>query len=352
MLPYALNDLHCDTLTALSQEDEALLSALRDPCRKSEAVDILTQRVRETNTLDLPGRHFSLSAIPEGVHWCQCCAIFIPDELRGEDAIAYYDLHQRSFHRQMETLSHKVLPCTDAAGMEDAWAQGKAAAILTVENGSALAGRLERVETLAQDGVRMVTLTWNGKNELASGNVTDCGLTQFGKEAIRELERVGILLDVSHLNDRSFWDVLEVSGKPFAASHSNARSVCAHKRNLTDEQIREMVARNCLIGLNYCQNFLRSGTRPASLDDLWQHVERFLELGAEHCLALGSDADGTDVPPGLDSPAAFTGLFQYFLDRGLSTAQAEGILWKNALNFFKANLFPANSSCSSGQFLV
>ena len=144
---------------------------------------------------------------------------------------------------------------------------------------------------------------------------------------------------MSHLNDHGLDGFLSVSTKPFAASHSNARSVCGHKRNLTDEQIVEMVRRGCLIGLNYSQNFLRSGERPAVLDDLWRHAEHFLELGAEHCLALGSDADGTDVPPGLDCPAAFAGLYQYLLDRGLSPKQADGILWKNALNFFKAQLF-------------
>ena len=339
MLPYALIDLHCDTLTALTPEDAPLLAALQDPARREQTVSVFAERVRAVNTLDLPGRHFSLSAIPEEVRWCQCCAIFIPDELSPEESAAYYALHQRSFDRQMEALSERVRPCRTAADIEAAWAAGKTAAILTVENGSALAGRLERIEVLARDGVRMMTLTWNGENELGSGNATGHGLSEFGKEAVRELERAGILADVSHLNDRGFDDFLSVAQRPFAASHSNARSVCGHKRNLTDEQIVEMVRRGCLIGLNYSQNFLRSGERPAVLDDLWRHVEHFLELGAEHCLALGSDADGTDVPPGLDCPAAFAGLYQYLLDRGLSPEQADGILWKNALNFFKAQLF-------------
>ena len=334
MLPYALIDLHCDTLTALTPEDAPLLAALQDPARREQTVSVFAERVRAVNTLDLPGRHFSLSAIPEEVRWCQCCAIFIPDELSPEESAAYYALHQRSFDRQMEALSERVRPCRTAADIEAAWAAGKTAAILTVENGSALAGRLERIEVLARDGVRMMTLTWNGENELGSGNATGHGLSEFGKEAVRELERAGILADVSHLNDHGLDGFLSVSTKPFAASHSNARSVCGHKRNLTDEQIVEMVRRGCLIGLNYSQNFLRSGERPAVLDDLWRHAEHFLELGAEHCLA-----DGTDVPPGRDCPAAFAGLYQYLLDRGLSPKQADGILWKNALNFFKAQLF-------------
>ena len=335
MLPHALIDLHCDTLTALTAEDQPLLEALRDPARRGEAAAALTRRAQNTNTLDLPGRHFSLSAVPAGVHWCQCCAIFIPDGLSPEEAAAYYALFQASFSRQMEVLADKVLPCRGAGDIESAWSQGRAAAILTVENGSALAGRLERVETLARDGVRMLTLTWNGENELGSGNGTDHGLSAFGKEAVRELERQGIVADVSHLNDRGFEDFLAAAQRPFAASHSNARGVCGHRRNLTDDQIREMVRRGCLIGLNCYNAFLREDGRPAGLDDLWRHVERFLELGAEDCLSLGSDADGADLPPTLNSPAKFAWLYSLFLERGLSPALAEGILWKNALNFFK-----------------
>lgn len=335
MLPYALIDLHCDTLTALSPEDAPRLAALRDPVRRRQAAAALTDKVQKLNTLALPGRHFSLSAVPQQVHWCQCCAIFIPDGLEGEEAVAYYDFHRRSFHRQMEALSEKVLPCRTAADIEAAWSQGKAAAVLTVENGSALAGRLDRIEALARDGVRMMTLTWNGENEIGSGNATDRGLSPFGREAVRELEQQGILLDVSHLNDRSFTDLLEIAQKPFVASHSNVRAVCGHKRNLTDDQIAEMVRRGCLIGLNYYSAFLREDGQPAAPDDLWRHAEHLLELGAEHCLALGSDADGADLPPWLDSPEQFAGLYQFFLDRGLTASQAEGILWRNALDFFK-----------------
>jgi membrane dipeptidase len=238
----------------------------------------------------------------------------------------------------METLTAKALPCRTAADIEAAWAQGKAAAILTVENGSALAGRLDRVATLVRDGVRMVTLTWNGENEIGSGSVTGHGLSGFGREAVQALEGAGILVDVSHLNDQGFEDFLSVARKPFAASHSNARAVCGHRRNLTDEQVREMAARGCLIGLNYCNIFLRPDGQPATLDDLWRHVEHLVELGAEHCLALGSDADGADLPPCLDGPEKFAGLYGFLLERGLSVPQAEGILWKNALNFFRRQL--------------
>ena len=340
MMDHALIDLHCDTLTAFMDEagQDDILAALSDPARREGAAARLAARVREADTLDDPAHHLALSKLPQGVRWCQCFAIFLPDGLSPEDALAYYRLHQQSFVRQMEKFSRRVVPCRTAGDIERAWAQGKTAALLTVENGSALAGRLERVEQLARDEVRMVTLTWNGENELGSGNVTDHGLSGFGREAVSELERQGILVDVSHLNDRGFDDLLSVVQKPFVASHSNARAVCGHRRNLTDGQIREMVDRRCLIGLNYYNAFLRDDGQVAGLDDLFRHVEHFLALGAEDCLALGSDFDGADLPPCLDGPDKAAGLYGYFLDRGLSPALAEKILWKNALEFLRTNL--------------
>ena len=312
----AIFDLHCDTLT-------------RNLYPPFEA---------ETDTLDNPNFHLALSKVPAGTKWVQCFAIFVPDQVRGQEAITFFDRYAGSFHRQVDLHKDRAADCGTAADMAAALDAGKCAAVLTVEGGAALAGRLERVETLHHAGVRMMTLTWNGPNELASGHDTAGGFTPFGREAVAEMERQGIIVDVSHLNDRGFEELLSFARKPFAASHSNARAVCGHRRNLTDEQIAEMVRRDCLIGLNYAQNFLRTGDRPATVDDLFRHVEHFLELGAADCLALGSDADGTDVPPGLDCPEKFAGLYQYFLDRGLSSAQAENILWRNAFRFMEKNL--------------
>ena len=128
----------------------------------------------------------------------------------------------------------------------------------------------------------MLTLTWNGENPLGSGHATDHGLSPPGREAVPRLEEAGILIDVSHLNDPGFYQLLDLVHRPFVASHSNARSVCGHRRNLTDWQIREMAARGCLIGLNYYSPFLRSDGCPAGLDDLYRHAAHFLDLGAEN----------------------------------------------------------------------
>ena len=158
MNPKALIDLHCDTLT---------------DCRPTPAGN--------PDTLDDPERVLSLSAMPEDVHWAQFYAVFIPDEYRGQAAIEYFEQNRENFFRQMKKFSQRAAPCRTYADMERAWAGNQTAAFLTIENGSALAGDLSRVQVLADQGVRAVTLVWNGENEIGSGHPTDHGLSAFGK---------------------------------------------------------------------------------------------------------------------------------------------------------------------------
>jgi len=179
---------------------------------------------------------------------------------------------------------------------------------------------------------------WNGENELASGHMTEHGFSSFGREAVAEMEREGILADVSHLNDPGFEEFLTLARKPFVATHSNARAVCGHKRNLTDDMIREMVRRNCLIGLNYYVRFLADDGNVTGPEQLLLHVEHFFALGAEKNLALGSDYDGADLPECLDTPRKATSLYGFFLDHGLTEEQASGIMYRNAERFFRENL--------------
>lgn len=306
-------DLHCDTLT-------------RDQYAKG--------RTPGTGTLNDPAFHLALGKMPPDVRWVQCFAIFIPDRLRGQAAIDFFDRYAACFRAQMAQYQDLAAPCQTAGQLEAALAAGKCGAVLTVEGGCVLAGRLERVQAIRDAGVRMLTLTWNGPNEIGSGHDTNGGLTAFGKEAVPELERCGVLVDVSHLNDRGFEDLLTVARKPFVASHSNARSVCGHRRNLPDEFIREMVRRGGLIGLNYSRGFLSDGGA-GSLDDLYRHVCRFLELGAGDCLALGSDYDGTDIHPDLDSVEKSLGIYDYLTGRGIDPAAAGSILFGNAWRFFQ-----------------
>ena len=314
MNPYALIDLHCDTLT---------------DC---------THKGLTPDTLDDPDRVLSLNAIPSDVHWAQFYAIFIPDQYRGQAAIDYYETNRDNFNRQMEKFHDRISPCRSASDMQAAWEAGKTAAFLTIEGGAALAGDITRVKKLADDGVRCMTLTWNGENEIGSGHTTTHGMTDFGRQAVREMEDRGILVDVSHLNDTGYADLFEIARRPFVATHSNARSICSHKRNLTDDMISEMVRRDCLIGLNYFVKFLRDDGDVKSLDDLYRHAMHFFELGARKNLALGSDFDGSVLPECLNTPAKVASFYEYLLSRGVSQEDADGVFYKNAQAFFRKNL--------------
>ena len=316
MRPYAIVDLHCDTLT---------------DCMYNTSTP-------ETDTLNDPNRVLSFASMPEDVKWAQFYAVFVKSEYRGEAAVNYFKMNADRFDTQMKKYSGTVSPCRSAADVEKAWSEGKRAAMLTVEDGLALGGRAENVEYLKNRGVVCMGLVWNEENELASGHDTENGLSAFGKQVIGELERCGIIVDVSHLNDRGFYELLDAAEKPFAATHSNARSVCAHKRNLTDDMIRHMVERKCIIGLNYYINFLDDNGKADNPDFLYRHISRFLELGGENCLALGSDYDGCDLPEFMKTPEKVALFYDYLLSRGISEDIADKIYWKNALDFLRTNL--------------
>lgn len=316
MKSYAVFDLHCDTLT-----------------------DCMYTNTGNMDTLDDPKRVLRLSNMPEGVNWAQFYAVWIQDGYRGPAAMEFFDRCADSFDRQMKRFSDRVSPCRSGADVEAAWAEGKRAAVLTVENGSVLGGKMENLQHLVDRGVKCMTLVWNGKYEIGSGQLEKGGLTGFGKELIPEMEKAGILVDVSHLNDQGFEDLIGIVKKPFTATHSNARAICSHKRNLTDDMIKEMVSRGCLIGMNYYIDFIcDNGEDAKTPDSLYRHIEHFLELGAEDCLALGSDYDGCTLPEFLSTPEKVAEFYGYMLERGLPAETADKVFYKNAIRFLKETL--------------
>jgi membrane dipeptidase len=182
----------------------------------------------------------------------------------------------------------------------------------------------------------MMTLTWNAANEIAGGADTDEGFTAFGREVVRRMEQLGMAVDVSHLSDRAFWELCEFAEKPFVASHSNARAVCGHRRNLTDDMFKEIVRRGGVVGLNYSVNFLVNGGEGAGIDDLLRHAHHFLELGGSETLALGSDFDGTDIPPEFDRLDKLDFLINAFDRSGIPPATVDAILFHNANRYLSS----------------
>lgn len=302
-----LFDLHCDSLIKFKEYQDGFLC---------------------------PQTAFSLRDKEHFSRLCQVMAVFIPDELRGEEARRYFHRHRDYLLELLHKEGHLAELARSAGDIERITKAGKAAVILAVESGAVLAGNIEDIAELARCGVRMMTLVWNGKNELGSGHQTDEGLSGLGRRAVKSLEEEGIIVDVSHLNDRGFEEVCELAEKPFIASHSNLRSVCSHRRNLTDGQFREIVRRRGLVGLNLYEPFLAEEGE-GSVDVLYRHISRMLELGGEDVIACGSDFDGADIHSSLDTPLKFARSAEYLLSRGMKERLVDKIYYENALAFWR-----------------
>lgn len=298
-------DLHCDTLTVAEQKGVGF-------CQNGLQLDL--QKLGEEKL-------------------AQTAAVFIPDELRGEAAWRYYR-RCVAYGERLLAETPGLRKVTEAGEIEALWQSGSHAMLLSVEGGAVLGGKLERLQALAADGVRMLTLTWNGENELGSGTAAAGGLTPFGREVLREMQKHRIVPDVSHLNDETFWDVMRATEQPVAASHSNSRRLCPVPRNLSDDQFCAIAERGGLVGLNYYPVFLREDAPNATVDDLLRHAEHFLALGGEDSLALGSDFDGAAMPRDLPDCSGLPFLAER-LTAAFGTALAEKICWRNALRFMK-----------------
>ena len=323
-------DLHCDTLDRLALHD-----AIEQSEPDSEDAKIPSERMSSLADNDA---HIDLQRmLGAGYAWCQCFACFVPDGLGVEGSWKVFTTVRDYFQQQLEEHAGLIAQVRDARDIRGIVDGGKCAGMFTVEGGSFLEeGKLDRVHEAAEAGVKMLTLTWNGRNAIGSGNDTDEGLSDFGREVIGAMEGCRMVVDVSHANDRTFWDVAEVATRPFVASHSNVRAVCGHPRNLTDDQFRVIVERGGIVGLNYCRTFLRDDAGDPTRDDVLWHVDHMLSLGGEHTIALGSDYDGCE-PPSWLVPAEKVGELYTLFAKEFGEEIARAICFENACSFFERN---------------
>ncbi len=207
--------------------------------------------------------------------------------------------------------------------------------ILSCEGGNITDGNLNNIQVLAKNGVKFFSLVWNGVSCFATGEKTDPneGLTTLGKDCIQELENCGIIPDVSHLSDAGFNDIEKICKGTFVATHSNSRSVCSNNRNLTDDQVRIIIERNGLIGLNLNPPFLNKEL-PATFEDILRHAEKIIALGGEKTLALGCDLDGiSSLPLNFKNVSNIKNIGEYFEEK-LGKELTEKIFYKNAKDFY------------------
>ncbi len=277
-------DLHCDTLCKCADKNASL----------------------SQNDFDIDIKR--LSKFEKAT---QTFACFIDDKYKGQDA---YNRFFELYNIYKNTDFEKVTP------------------ILSIENLSCLKGDIENIHKFKECGVKIASLTWNAENGIAGGVASECGLTDFGKKVVKQLENENITLDVSHLNQKSFYDVCKIATKPFIATHSNSFCICPHKRNLTDEQFEIISDIGGIVGINFYNLFLCE--TETDFNDLFRHIERFLLLGGEKTIALGSDFDGCNVHKSIKKVENMP-LFYDFLVKKLGKIIANKIFYENSAEFFK-----------------
>lgn len=321
-------DLHCDTIDSLCMRDhEPYISEIAEHAKRG--IDTSGTLLKNGGALDL--------ARMAAYRWCQCFAVWVPDIYDPAGARAFYRKARDWFKGQLAEHAERVAQIRDARDIEGVLESGRTAAMLTIENASLLGGELGIIDELVADGVKMITLTWNAKNPLASGKESHDSMSDFGRDAVRAMEDAGIVADVSHLNDEGFSDLLQVARRPFVASHSNARSVCNVARNLTDDEFRAIRDAGGVVGINYYRGFVTErdcpATGEATFDELAAHVEHFLDLGGEGTICLGSDYDGSDVPAWLDGCQKVAD-FRTRIAARFGEEIAERMFFTNAHDFF------------------
>jgi membrane dipeptidase len=219
---------------------------------------------------------------------------------------------------------------------------GKISSILAVEDGVIIGDKLERIKEIFDKGVRLVTLTWNFENEIGFPSSDDAkshklGLKPFGIETVREMNKHGMIIDVSHLSEGGFYDVAKYSEKSFVASHSCARSLCDHRRNLTDDQLKVLGEKGGMVGVNFCSDFLRENSNYATIDDISRHVRYMVDKAGIESVGLGSDFDGIECELEFKDYSGYPKLIDN-LSKYFTYDQMEKICFENALRIFRENI--------------
>ncbi len=325
-------DMHCDTI--------------------SEIYD--RRKIGKNPTLFQNDLHVDLNKLKKSNYLLQNFALFVNLESEKKPFFKVMEL-LKLYYEELELNASEIMPVFKYEDIIKNRDNGKISAMLSVEEGGVCEGKIKNLQKLYNNGVRMMTLTWNYKNELASPNkmihesvenksflsalVADeeNGLTSRGFEFITEMEKLGIIIDVSHLSDAGIWDVIQGTKKPFVASHSNARAIASSARNLTDKMIHAFSNRGCVIGINYYSEFL-SDEKPkgkSEMEDIVKHMKHMRAVGGIECIGLGSDFDGISDEIEFSDASGLMKLAGYMEKNGFTSTEIDKIFYKNVLNLYK-----------------
>lgn len=308
-------DCHCDTLTELYNKNASLYE-------NEQHFDIKRQ-----------------IALGGGL---QFCAIYVPTEVfRYQGGLRYTLCLLDKYNQEIKKLHENGIDVLQVRTAEDAGnvLKHKAATLLAIEEGGAIDGSLEALRCLYELGVRAITLTWSNRNDIADGineEATGSGLTLFGKQVVAEMNRLGMLVDVSHISTAGFWSVIETSTKPIIATHSNAKSLCSHPRNLNDEQIKALAQNGGLAGITFAGQFLEEDWRNACIESVYKHIDYMLNLiGNDEHIGFGSDFDGISHPPyNIQGVQDYKPLIEY-LSKYYSDETINKITHQNVINLLQ-----------------
>ena len=303
-------DFHCDTAFAL-----------------------LGETMNDAGKLCSNNCHIDLDRASSLSGYAQCFACFttsIPEVMKGVSPIVVFERELATIQREVDANSDRIAIAYSVKEIEENCKKGMMSAILTLEGTAGIDYNPELLEDLHMIGFRVVSLGWNEKNPLTGSNVTGGGLTDQGRAFVKEAQRLGMLVDVSHISDEGFWDIMKITEAPIIATHSNSRKLCGHSRNLTDDMFKAICETGGVAGYNMCDYF--TGVNP-TIDTVCDHIFHFMELDPTgKSIALGGDLDGVD-----NMPAGFTGVQDWpklsarLLERGLDEKTVRNIFWHNAI---------------------
>lgn len=292
--------------------------------------------VNREDTLSKSCGHLDLERVGGFAPYAQFFALFTDRAACGPAMGERYAALLERFCREVREHGERIAHCRTAQEALSAGQQGKIAAFLSVEGGELLDCDPEKLDAAYRDGVRAINVTWNHANAL-SGSHKDHpqqGLTGQGIRFVRRMRELGILIDVSHISDPGFWDVLEYASGPVIATHSNARDVFFHTRNLTDGQITAIIKCHGVIGLNLFVDFM--GTQPTSVDTVIAHLEHVLDLGGADTVALGGDWDGADpLVGGFRDISDWRVLYEELLRRNYSEELIQNLFYYNMMRIVR-----------------
>ena len=321
MIPYF--DAHCDTIYRCLETGETSALEYGDDRDEQRRYYAASTHLRKN------GGHIDLE---RGLMFRRCAQFFAlfhdTAEAPADGMWAQCQRMHDFFLREMADNADIARHCRTGAEVDAAVAEGKVAALLSIEGADLIDCDVHKIETVSGWGVRLLNPVWNRANVLSGTNAEEPerGLSAEGRDFIHVLEEHEIYPDVSHLSDAGFWDLVRMAKRPIVASHSNARAVCPHRRNLTDDQFRAIRDLGGVVGLNLYLDFVGQPT----MDALVAHVEHFLNLGGEKTLCLGGDLDGCEaLAAGMQGIQDVPKLYAALQAQGYSEALLEDVFWNN-----------------------